>query len=121
MSNERFDMVEHEEYLEYVISGDPSEKEWMDLLEDQVQHIQQTGKTKIYVDASGLTAPPVSMVRYRMGIRTGEQFGVHARVAVLRPTWEHDNFWETVATNRGAIARSGNDRDELIQWLLGGN
>lgn len=115
MSNTCIDMLEHPEYLEFIVSGDPTEDEWIALMHEIVE---RTGKSRIYIDASGLEKPIDSMVRYRMGIRTGEAFGIRARFAALRPVWDEDNFWETVATNRGAIAKSGDDRSALIQWLL---
>lgn len=118
MSVTRFDTVEHPEFLEFITSGDPTESEWMDLLQLIVEKIQLRGKKRILVDATGLTSPPESMVRYRMGIRTGEAFHAQVRVAVVHPLVEEDNFWETVARNRGAMARSGTDREELISWLL---
>ncbi len=111
-------MLEHPEYLEVVVSGEPTEEEWIALMHDIVQSIGRTGKSRIFIDGSGLTQPVDSMVRYRMGVRTGETFGVQARFAALRPVWDHDNFWEIVASNRGAIAKSGGDRSTLIQWLL---
>jgi len=112
------DRLEHPEYLEFIVSGDPSENEWITLMHDIVERIGSTGKFRIFIDGSGLEKPVDSMIRYRMGIRTGETFGVRARLAALRPEWDEDNFWETVATNRGAIARSGDDRAALIDWLL---
>ena len=118
MSNMRIDMLEHPEYLEFVVSGDPTEDEWIEVMHQIVGHISQTGKSRIFIDASGIEKPIDSMVRYRMGIRTGETFGIRARFAALRPVWDEDNFWETVATNRGAIAKSGEDRAALIEWLL---
>ncbi|PQO32191.1 hypothetical protein DTL21_18335 [Bremerella cremea] len=121
MSTVTFDIVEHADYLEFVTSGDPSESQWIELLQRIVEELQRSGKARVFVDASGLTTLPDSMVRYRMGIRTGESLSVRARVAVLHPTTIDDNFWETVATNRGALARSGENRAELIAWLLQGD
>ncbi|MBA2117964.1 hypothetical protein [Bremerella alba] len=111
-------MVEHPEYLEFVISGDPTEDAWVKLMHEIVESIQKTGKSRVFIDASGLTNRVDSMVRYRMGIRTGETFGVRVRIAALRPDWDEDNFWETVASNRGAIAKSDVDRASLLDWLL---
>lgn len=90
----------------------------MDLLRLIVEQIEQSGKTLVLVDATRMTMLPESMVRYRMGIRTGEAFHARVRVAVVYPLLQDDNFWETVARNRGAVARSGTNRDELIAWLL---
>lgn len=118
MSSTCIDMVEHPEYLEFVVSGDPTENEWISVMHNIVERIDETGKSRVFIDASGIEKPIDSMVRYRMGIRTGETFGINARFAALRPVWDDDNFWETVATNRGAIAKSGEDRLALIQWLL---
>ncbi|MEW4563739.1 hypothetical protein AB1K70_14490 [Bremerella sp. JC770] len=118
MSNTCIDMLEHPEYLEFKVSGDPTEEEWIALMHQIVQWIQSTGKTRVLLDGSGIESPVDSMIRYRMGIRTGETFGVGARIAALHPIWDDDNFWETVATNRGAIAKSGDDRSTLMQWLL---
>ncbi|PQO31255.1 hypothetical protein C5Y96_12995 [Blastopirellula marina] len=118
MSDTCIGMLEHPEYLEFVISGDPTEQEWISLLHEIVESISRTGKPRVFIDASQIDHPVDSMIRYRMGIRTGETFGVLARIAALRPVWNDDNFWETVATNRGAIAKSGEDRSALIEWLL---
>lgn len=118
MSNTCIDMVEHPKYLEFIVSGDPTEDEWVALMHQMVQQIQSSGKSCIFLDASGLSTPIDAMVRYRMGIRTGQTFGIQARIAALRPEWDDDNFWETVASNRGAIAKSGDNRSNLIQWLL---
>jgi len=118
MSDTRIDMQEHAEYIELIVSGDPTEDEWISALHEIVEWIGKTGKSRILIDASGIEKPIDSMVRYRMGVRTGQTFGVRARLAALRPDWDDDNFWETVATNRGAIAKSGEDRSALIQWLL---
>jgi len=118
MSNTCIDMVEHPEYLEFKVSGDPTEDEWIALMHQIVQQIHNSGKARVFLDGSGIQSPVDSMVRYRMGIRTGETFGVRARIAALHPIWDDDNFWETVASNRGAIAKSGDDRSELLHWLL---
>ena len=118
MSDTSFDFVDHPQFLEFITLGDPSESEWMDLLRMIVEQIEHSGKMHVLVDASRLTVPPESMVRYRMGIRTGEAFHARVRVAVVHPLLQDDNFWETVARNRGAMARSGTDRDELIAWLM---
>ncbi|WP_146119072.1 hypothetical protein [Blastopirellula marina] len=118
MSDTTFDFVDHPHFLEYITSGDPSESEWMDLLRMIVQQIEHSGKMQVLVDATRLTVLPESMVRYRMGIRTGEAFHARVRVALVHPPVEDDNFWETVARNRGAMARSGTDRAELIAWLM---
>lgn len=118
MSDTRIDMLEHPEYLEFVVSGDPTENEWISLLHEIVESISRTGKSRVFVDASQIAHPIDSMVRYRMGVLTGATFGIRARFAALRPAWVDDNFWETVATNRGAMAKSGDDRSALIEWLL---
>lgn len=118
MSAVKFDIIEHQQYLEFITSGDPTENQWIELLHRIVKELERSGKSCVFVDASDMTTLPDSMVRYRMGIRTGETFSVNARVAVLYPLLKDDNFWETVATNRGALARSGNDRNELLAWLL---
>ena len=118
MPHVKFDIIEHADYLEFVTSGDPTENQWIELLQRIVEELKRSGKDRVFVDASGLTTPPDSMVRYRMVIRTGETLSVNARVAVLHPALIEDNFWETVATNRGALARSGENREELIAWLL---
>lgn len=118
MSRTCVDMLEHPEYLELVVSGNPTENEWVSVMHQIVEWISQTGKTRVFIDASGIEKPIDSMIRYRMGIRTGETFGISARFAALRPEWDDDNFWETVANNRGAIARSGEHRSALIEWLM---
>lgn len=121
MSRTSIDMLEHAEYLEFVVLGNPTEDDWVSVMHRIVESISMTGKTRILVDATGVEQTSDSMVRYRMGVRTGETFGIRARLAALRPEWDEDNFWETVATNRGAIAKSGDDRVELIEWLLSDN
>ncbi|PQO33046.1 hypothetical protein [Blastopirellula marina] len=118
MSAVKFDIIEHPQYVEFITAGDPTEKQWIELLHRIVEELERSGKSRVFVDASNMTTIPDSMVRYRMGIRTGETLSVSARIAVFYPLLKDDNFWETVATNRGALARSGNDRDELLAWLL---
>lgn len=118
MSDASFQLVEHPEFLEFVTSGDPTESDWIDLLRLIVENVQRTGKTRVLVDATSMTALPDSMIRYRMGVRTGEAFLARVRVAVLSRPFYDDNFWETVANNRGAIARAGEDRSELVNWLM---
>lgn len=118
MSAIDFDIVEHPEYLEFITSGDPTEEQWIELLRRIVEELERRDKSRVLVDASAMTSMPSSMVRYRMAIRTGESLNLNARVAVLYPGRNSDNFWETVATNRGALARSGENRAELVEWLL---
>ncbi len=118
MPNTSFDIVEHEEFLEFIVHGEPSESDWVKLLHTVVEKIGQTTKPRIFIDGSKLTTATDPMTRYRMGVRTGATFGIDARIAVLQPSWMDDNFWETVATNRGAMARSSTDREKLMEWLL---
>ncbi|WP_144977685.1 hypothetical protein [Bremerella volcania] len=110
-------MVEHCVYLEFIVSGDPSEPQWIALMHDIVEPISKTGKSRIFVDLSGISNAIDPMNHYRMGIRAGATFGIRACLAALRPVWDDDNFWETVATNRAAIAKSGDDRMTLLNWL----
>ena len=46
-----------------------------------------------------------------------------AKVAVVRPFegFQDAKFWETVAVNRGLIARVFSDADQARQWLNNGN
>ncbi|RCS40745.1 hypothetical protein DTL42_25625 [Bremerella cremea] len=118
MSVVDFDILEHPQFLEFIMSGDPTEEQWVELLRRIVEELERRDKSRVLVDASAMTTMPSSMVRYRMGLRTGESLHLNARIAVLYPQNKDDNFWETVATNRGALARSGISRAELVAWLL---
>lgn len=118
MSEVKFDVIEHERYLEFISTGDPTENQWIELLNRIVEELDRSGKSRVFVDTSGLSVLPDPMVRYRMGIRVGETFSVNVRIAILFTKDMGDRFWETVANNRGAMAHSGDDREELLAWLL---
>ncbi|PQO31257.1 hypothetical protein C5Y96_13005 [Blastopirellula marina] len=105
------------EYLQYALSGDHSDQDWLDLLHRMAADIKRTGKSKIFVDASQVTMSTSVMLRYRIGVLTGELFGATTRIATLSRADDADQLWETVATNRGAIVRSGRDREKLLGWL----
>lgn len=108
---------EFPEYLQYTLSGDHSTQDWVDLIHRMAADSEQMRKTRIFVDASQVTLSNSVMLRYRIGVLTGELFGAKTRIATLSRVDDPDQLWETVATNRGAIVRSGRDRDKLIQWL----
>ncbi len=118
MSSLHIEMIEHPKFLEFIIQGTPSEQDWVELVHRIPEEVQRTGKNRILANLQAVEPPVPSMVRYRIGILTGEKFGVDIRVAALGRDSEMDHFWETVATNRGALAKSGHNREELIRWLL---
>ena len=118
MSVAQLDTIVHPHFLEFVISGDASERDWIEVQDWSAELADKTGKRRIYFDASGVTSEPEAMALYRIGVRTGKTFRGSARVALLQPAWSNDNFWEVVANNSGAIAKLGAKRQELIQWLL---
>ncbi|MBI1248670.1 hypothetical protein GC197_12620 [bacterium] len=118
MSVAPLDTIVHPDFLEVVISGDASERDWVAVQDRSAELADATGKRRIYIDAAGVTNKPESMVLYRIGVRTGRTFRGSARIALLQPDWNTDNFWEVVANNSGAVAKLGAKRHELIQWLL---
>ena len=120
MSKMHCELIEHPDYLEFVVTGQPSEQDWIDLMQRLAKTISARGIGRALGDISGIEAPVEMMVRYRIGVRTGEIFGAGVRIAVLGRDEPPNNFWETVATNRGAVVKSGYDRDELLAWLLEG-
>ncbi|QDU78111.1 hypothetical protein Pan97_51920 [Bremerella volcania] len=110
-------LQEHPRYLQYTLSGDHTVEDWIDLLHQMAADSERLGKSRIFVDASQVTLSNSVMLRYRIGVLTGEIFGANARIATLARADDPDQLWETVATNRGAIVRSGRDRDKLLEWL----
>lgn len=120
MSVMRYELIEHPEFLEFIVTGQPTEQDWIDLMQMLVDTIDRLGIGHIFGDISRIEASVDTMVRYRIGVRTGEMFGAGVRIAILGPEEPPNNFWETVATNRGAVVKSGYNRDELLAWLLEG-
>ncbi len=109
---------EQPEYLQYTLSGDHTEQDWVDLLHRMVADTQRTGKTRIFIDAAQVTISDSVLLRYKIGVLTGRLFSSGARIATLSPADDPDQLWETVATNRGATVKSGHDRDQLLNWLV---
>lgn len=105
-------------YLQYTLSGDHTEQDWVDLLYRMAADINRTQKSRVFVDASQVTKSTSVMLRYRIGVLTGELFGATTRITTLSRSDDPDQLWETVATNRGAIVKSGHDREKLLQWLI---
>jgi len=103
------------DYLQYTLSGDHVDQDWVDLLVRMAADVERTEKSKIFVDASQVALSNSVMLRYRIGVLTGELFGMSTRIATLSRADDPDQLWETVATNRGAIVRSGRDRDDLLK------
>ncbi|MHC2069080.1 hypothetical protein ACYFX5_16540 [Bremerella sp. T1] len=121
MTDERFPHIEHEMFLEWVVpKGDHDETYWRAMLQAMVDAQRATGKGRIFIDrSSGPAEKPVEpMVVYRMALLMAESFGAAVRVAVQSPAAGTDNFFEDVATNRGATVRVGVAREPLIEWLL---
>ena len=119
MSKMHCELIEHPDYLEFVVTGQPTEQDWIDLMRLLAKTAAAQGTGRLLGDISGIDTPVEMMVRYRIGVRTGEIFGAGVRIAVLGRDETPNNFWETVATNRGAVVKSGYVRDELLAWLLG--
>lgn len=114
-------LIEHADYLEFVMpEGKQDEAYWKQALQFQVDSVEKTGKRRIFVDrptsANAEQVEPMGI--YRAALRTAEAFGVTVRIAVWSPIAEQHSFFETVATNRGAIIRVGDDREALLEWLL---
>ncbi|PQO31256.1 hypothetical protein C5Y96_13000 [Blastopirellula marina] len=124
MSKYEHPYTEHDEYLEFVVSGTAKEEDFFsDLLCAMVEATEQTGKRRIFIDRSAADPqlPVEPMVIYRMSLRMAEAFGASVRIAALSSSMESQSFWEDVSTNRGSIVKAGSDRDSLIQWLLQDN
>ncbi|MFN3150880.1 hypothetical protein [Bremerella sp.] len=108
---------EHPQYLQYTLSGDHTDQDWVDLLHRMAADVERTGKMRIYIDAVEVTWTDSVMLRYRVGVLTGKLFGGTTRIAALTRADDSDPLWETVASNRGAIVRLGHDGDDLLKWL----
>lgn len=114
-------LIEHPDYLEFVVpEGKQDEAYWQQVLQLLVDSVEKTGKRRILVERPFQKGSEQveGMVVYRIALRTAEVFGVTVRLAVLSPIADESSFFETVATNRGAIIQVGNDRETLLAWLL---
>lgn len=113
-------LVEHSNYLEFVVpDGKHDEAYWSQFLKSMVATVEQTGKTRILVQrpAQDPSERVEGMVIYRMALRTAEAFGVSVRIAIQSPVAQEDSFFETVATNRGAMIKVDKNRAALVAWL----
>ncbi len=115
-------LIEHPDYLEFIVpEGKQDEAYWEQVLQFMFATVKKTGQRRILVERPKQKSdePIEGMVVYRLALRTAETFGVSVRIAVQSPTANEDSFFETVATNRGAMIRVGTDREALISWLIG--
>ncbi len=121
MSNYEHPYTEHADHLEFVVPKDARDEAFFnDMLQAMVAATEQTGKRKIFIDRSlaDQSQPVEPMAIYRLSLRMAEAFGARVRIGALTARAEDDSFWEDVATNRGAIVKASNDRENLLAWLL---
>jgi hypothetical protein len=81
-------------------------------------------KSKVLIDANGLTGKIPTMERFSSSVFLAEQivgraFGKIGRFAVVgqEPLIDEERFGETVAINRGVNAKAATSLDEAISWL----
>ncbi|GAA4431669.1 hypothetical protein [Bremerella cremea] len=114
-------LIEELEILEFVMTeADQDEEGWDAMLQAMANATRKTGIRRILLDRSrlGEECPRQPMFAYRTALRTAEVFGASVRIAAQATGNDDDNFWETVASNRGAIVKVGTQRAPLIDWLM---
>jgi len=114
-------------YLRAIVSGPYSLRTAQDAYDQIVKAAVEQGRTRILIDASGVTGAPTQDERYMLGlfvaaeqrILASKTPSVQVQVAVLaRPPFTDPNrFGETVAVNRGANLKVSERLDEALAWL----
>jgi hypothetical protein len=95
----------HDQYLRVTLQGQTPGPEARDLLLQIRRLADQHGKSRILVDALGVSAPMPDLERYVVGGLAAAILGASYRVAVIYARQYINKLLENVAVNRGARVR----------------
>ncbi|MCO6431589.1 MAG: STAS/SEC14 domain-containing protein [Deltaproteobacteria bacterium] len=113
--------VEDPDYFLIILRGDFDLQGITALLPELLERALRSRSCRVLVDAYKLSAPREEADRFRLGEKIAEAVRGRFKVAVLS-RFEHINkFMEDTAVNRGATIFVTNDKDEALEWLLGGH
>ena len=79
---------------------------------------QESGRTKILVDAFGLDDPRIDFDRFRVGVAIAEHAPPSLKIACYLKGEAINHFGEHTAVNRGAQYKVFAERDAAVKWLL---
>ena len=88
-------------------------------LRDVKAQADQSGRTRILIDARATAGPRFGLDRFILGKYVAELFGPHYRIAILYAEQIIDKFGENTAVNRGANVLVTSDDAAALAWLVG--
>ena len=87
-------------------------------LRDVKARAEQSGRTRILIDARATVGPRFGLDRFVLGKYAAELFGPRYRIAILYAEQVIDKFGENTAVNRGANMLVTSDEARALEWLL---
>ena len=88
-------------------------------LQEVVRLNKETGLNRILVDTMKQTEMPSVMTLYNFANALPRNMRFAILVSEKQNTREDQDFFETVARNRGFVVREFESRDEAVDWLKG--
>lgn len=100
-----------------VLNGPAPGREARDLLLAIVDVAERSGKTRVLINASAVSAPVSEMECFLVGELVAAIFPAAYKIAVVYRKENINKFIENVAVNRGAYINVVGDEDSAAQWL----
>ena len=107
-------------YLTAQISGKWESSDLRKAFESIKEIAENTGYTRILVDAFDVSRPEKEFQRYVLGEDLADLFPVRFMIAILYKPELTNRFAENTAVNRGARVRVCDNETDALEWLLGG-
>jgi len=114
-------------YLRAIVSGPYSLRTAQDAYDQIVKAAVEQGRTRILIDASGVTGAPTQDERYMLGLFVAAEqrilaarnppIDVQLAVYGRQPLIDPNRFGETVAINRGGKVKVSEQLEEALAWL----
>ena len=107
-----------DDYLRVTLAGSFPTTDARELLLTIRSTAEQSARTRLLLDALGMTPPRVEFHRYVLGELVAELFRSKYRIAFIYRPELINKFAETVANNRGAQVLVTGSEVEALEWLM---
>jgi hypothetical protein len=107
-----------DDYLRVTVAGSFPATDMKDFLLTIRKKAEQCARTRLLLDALGMTPPRVEFHRYVLGELVAELFRSKYRIAFIYRPELINKFAETVANNRGAQVLATGSEVEALEWLM---
>jgi hypothetical protein len=116
----KINFEEHENYLQISYSGYEDISEFLDSLDKALEICSKNKYSNLILDVNNVDFSKIQdMDKFYAGEKIAKLFNNPnlVKVIVIAPIEFQDKFTDTVATNRGAIFKTFDNKDDAIEWI----